>query len=187
MNEMNRMTAVATKENTKEWKGMHEMSMEDTWNAKGTNVRSRTRLSWKRALLVGVVACTLALPTMASAEEMMAKQVDYSGIQTMMKDGTELVPLRQVAESLGFKVTWQDATRSIVLTKMMMGDMGDKKMDDKGMMGDKHMMMGSTFVIQIDSMTIQDGGMAGMLMYAPMLINSMTYVPKAFVDTYLLK
>ena len=62
----------------------------------------------------------------------MAKKYDYTGIQTMMKDGTELVPLRQIAESLGFKVTWQAETSSIVLAKMMM--------EDKGMMDDKSMM-----------------------------------------------
>lgn len=153
-------------------------------------MKSRMLHSWKKVILTGIVICTLALPTLASAEEMMAKQVDYSGIQIMMQNGNELVPLRQVAELLGFKVTWQEETRSIVLTKMMMGDMGmmdDKKMDDKAMMGDKSMMAGSTIAIQIDSMRINSAGIDGMLMYAPVLINSMTYVPKAFVDSYLLK
>ncbi|WP_171629285.1 stalk domain-containing protein [Paenibacillus plantarum] len=164
------------------------------------NPKMNVRLSWRKAMIVGVAACTLALPTFASAEEMMAKSYDYTGIQKMMKDGTELVPLRQVAESLGFKVTWQDATHMIVLAKMgdkgMMEDkskMGDKgmmedknKMDDKGMMEDK-MMKGHTFSIQIDSKTIIVDGMEGMLMYTPMLIDSMTYVPKSFVEMYLLK
>lgn len=179
---------------------MQEMNVINKLNKEEVNMR--TMKSWKKVILTGIVVCTLALPTLASAEEMMAKQVDYSGIQTMIQNGTELVPLRQVAELLGFKVTWQDETRSIVLTKMMMGDMGtvgDKKMEDKSMMedksklddkaimGDKSMMDGTTIVIQIDSMKMKSSGMDGILMYAPMLINSMTYVPKAFVDTYLLK
>ncbi|MGO4496345.1 stalk domain-containing protein [Paenibacillus sp. 2RAB27] len=164
------------------------------------NPKMNVRLSWRKALIVGVAACTLALPTFASAEEMMAKSYDYTGIQTMMKDGTELVPLRQIAESLGFKVTWQDDTHMIVLAKM--GDMGMKEdkmmddkgkmedksmMDDKGMMEDKNMMMGHTFSIQIDSTMITADGKEGMLMYTPMLIGSMTYVPKSFVEMYLLK
>ncbi|OAS24395.1 hypothetical protein A8708_09270 [Paenibacillus oryzisoli] len=147
--------------------------------------------SWRNFLIVGVVACTLALPTFASAEEMMAKSYDYAGIQTMMKDGMELVPLRQVAESLGFKVTWQDDTHSIVLTTMDgKGMMEDKNMmDDKGMMEDKDksMMMGHTFHIQIDSKKITADGKEGMLTYSPMLIDSMTYVPKSFVEMYFLK
>lgn len=175
-------------DNMKVWKGMNAMN---DMKKMGTRNSSIAMLSWKRALLVGIVACTLALPTLASADEMMAKKYDYTGIQTMMKDGTELVPLRQIAESLGFKVTWQAETSSIVLAKMMMEDKGmmdDKSMmEDKNMMKDKSMMTGSSIVIQIDSMTIKAEGMDGMLMYAPMLINSMTYVPKAFVDMYLLK
>ncbi|MDR6554194.1 stalk domain-containing protein [Paenibacillus qinlingensis] len=147
------------------------------------NPKMNVRISWRKALIVGGVVCTLALPTFASAEEMMAKSYDYSGIQTMMKDGTELVPLRQVAESLGFKVTWLDEAHSIVLAKM--GDMGMK--DDKGKMEDKGMMKGQMFSIQIDSKMITVDGIEGMLMYTPMLIGSMTYVPKSFVDTYLLK
>lgn len=153
------------------------------------NSKMNVRMSWRKALIVGAVACTLALPTFASAEEMMAKSYDYTGIQTMMKDGTELVPLRQVAESLGFKVTWQDDTRTIVFAKM--GDKGmmeDKMMDDKEKMDDKSMMMmGHTFSIQIDSTKITADGKDGMLMYSPMLIDSMTYVPKSFVEMYLLK
>ncbi|MNY81270.1 hypothetical protein D3C86_2227480 [compost metagenome] len=59
-------------------------------------------------------------------------------------------------------------------------------MEDKNMKEDKSMMAGNIIVIQIDSMTIKANGMDGLLMYTPKLINSMTYVPKSFVDMYLL-
>ncbi|WP_261304501.1 copper amine oxidase N-terminal domain-containing protein [Paenibacillus andongensis] len=138
---------------------------------------------WKKAMVVSLVACTLALPGLASAEEMMAKKFNYSGIETMMKDGTELVPLREIAESLGFKVTWDGETRSVTLMKSMT--------EDKGMMDDKTMKdmvtMGNTFVIQIDSKTIKAGMMDNVLMVAPTILNDKTYVPKELVDTYLVK
>lgn len=139
---------------------------------------------WEKAMVISLIACTLALPGLASAEEMMAKKFNYSGIETMMKDGTELVPLREIAESLGFKVTWNGETRSVTLTKMMMEDSG--MMEDKTMK-ENMMVMGNTFVIQIDSKTIKVGMVDDMLMFAPTILNDMTYVPKELVDTFLLK
>ncbi|NOU75261.1 hypothetical protein GC098_28380 [Paenibacillus sp. LMG 31458] len=144
---------------------------------------------WKKAMVVSLVACTLALPGLASAEEMMAKKFNYSGIETMMKDGTELVPLREIAESLGFKVTWNGENRSVTLTKMMMEDKGmmdDKKMEDKTK-NESMMKMGNTFVIQIDNKAIKVDMMDEMLMFAPTILNDKTYVPKELVDTYLIK
>ncbi|MCY9669167.1 copper amine oxidase N-terminal domain-containing protein [Paenibacillus alginolyticus] len=144
---------------------------------------------WKKAMVVSLVACTLALPGLASAEEMMAKKFNYSGIETMMKDGTELVPLREIAESLGFKVTWNGENRSVTLTKMMMEDkemMDDKKMEDKTK-NESMMKMGNTFVIQIDNKAIKVDMMDEMLMFAPTILNDKTYVPKELVDTYLIK
>ncbi|MGG1554466.1 stalk domain-containing protein [Paenibacillus ferrarius] len=208
--------------------------------------------NWKTMVFTGVVACTLALPALANADEMMNKiSYDYTGVTTMMKDGMELVPLRQVAESLGYQVSWMGETRSITLSKMLMDDkgmmqdksmmddkgmmqdksmmddkgmmqdksmMGDKgmmkdksmmddkgmmqdksmmddkgmmqdksMMDDKGMMQDKSMADSKGIMLQIDSKTVQIGGMTEMVMYAPVLIDSTTYVTKAFVDMYLLK
>ena len=145
--------------------------------------------TWKNAMVVTLLACTLALPGLASAEEMMAKKFNYSGIETMLKDGTELVSLRQIAESLGFKVIWNGEARSVTLTKMMMED---QKMEDKDLMEEKTMkenMMAleNTFVIQIDSKTIKVGMIDGMLMFAPTILNDMTYVPKELIDTYLVK
>ncbi|MGG1519239.1 stalk domain-containing protein [Paenibacillus oryzisoli] len=172
--------------------------------------------NWKTMLMTGVVACTLALPALANADEMMStKSYDYTSVSTMMKDGMELVPLRQVAESLGYQVSWMGETRSITLSKMMMDDKGmmqdksmmddkgmmqdksmmddkgmmqDKSMmDDKGMMQDKSMMDSKGIMLQIDSKTLQIGGMTEMVMYAPVLIDSTTYVTKSFIDMYLLK
>ncbi|OPH56138.1 hypothetical protein BC351_28620 [Paenibacillus ferrarius] len=131
--------------------------------------------TWKKIITVTVAACTLALPTLASAEEKMMSKFDYSGVQSITKDGTQLVPLRQIAESLGFKVTWNGESRSVTLMKSTM------------MMEDKSKDMGTGFMIRIDSTTIKAGDMDNMLMTAPMIVNDMTYVPKEFVDTYLLK
>ncbi|WP_240421781.1 copper amine oxidase N-terminal domain-containing protein [Paenibacillus periandrae] len=134
--------------------------------------------TWKKTMVISLAACTLAIPSFASAEAMMMKKYDYSTVTTMMKDGAELAPLRQIAESLGFKVTWNGEPRSITLTKVMM--------EGKGMMNNM-MARGDTFVLQIDSKTIKVGGMDEMLMSAPSIIDDMTYVPKAFIDTYLVK
>jgi hypothetical protein len=141
---------------------------------------------WKKVIAVTIVACTLSLPSLVSADEMMMPKFNYSGVETITKDGSELAPLRQIAESLGFKVTWNGENRSVTLTKPMMMMMDDKKMEDKTMK-DKNIDMGIVYTIQIDSKTIQVGGMEGMLMVAPMIVNAMTYVPKEFVDTYLMK
>lgn len=146
-------------------------------------------------MVVSLIACTLALPGLASADEMAAKKFNYSGIEMMKKDGMELVPLREIAESLGFKVIWNGEARSVTLTKMMMEDKGtmdDKKMDDKSVMEDKTMnesmmKMGTTFMIQIDSKVIKVGMMDDMLMFAPIILNDMTYVPKELIDSYLIK
>ncbi|BFT69474.1 stalk domain-containing protein [Paenibacillus sp. P36] len=150
--------------------------------------------TWKKAMVITLAACILSIPSLASAEEMMMKKFDYSTVNTMTKDGTELAPLRQIAESLGFKVTWNEGARSVTLTKMMMEDKGmmdDKKKDDKAMMDDKtmkdNMMVGNTFVLQIDNKSVKVGDTDDMLMYAPSIINDMTYVPKTFIDTYLVK
>ena len=51
-------------DNMKVWKGMNAMN---DMKKMGTRNSSIAMLSWKRALLVGIVACTLALPTLASA------------------------------------------------------------------------------------------------------------------------
>ncbi|MBA2939783.1 copper amine oxidase N-terminal domain-containing protein [Paenibacillus sp. CGMCC 1.16610] len=139
--------------------------------------------TWKKGIVITLAACILSIPSMAGAEEMMMKKFDYSTVTTMKKDGTELAPLRQIAESLGFKVTWDEETRSVTLTKMMMEDKA--KIDDKTMKD--NMMSGNAIVLQIDSKSFKVGNTDDMLMYAPSIINDMTYVPKAFIDTYLVK
>jgi hypothetical protein len=131
--------------------------------------------AWKKWTAVTMITCTLALPGLANADDMMKQTYNYSGVPTVMKDGMELAPLRQVAEFLGFKVTWNDMDRSIVLTKMPMMD--NKMMD----------MSSAITTIKIDSKTAMKGSMEAMLSYAPIIVNDMTYVNKEFVDMYLLK
>ncbi|NOU99593.1 stalk domain-containing protein [Paenibacillus planticolens] len=145
----------------------------------------------KKTIAVSMTVGTLALPSLTHAEEMMMPKFDYSGVETITKDGSELAPLRKIAESLGFQVTWNEMNRSITLMKSMMMD--DKKMmDEKSNMQDKTMMdknmdMGGAITIQIDSQTFLVGMKKEMLMVAPTIVNDMAYVPKEFIDTYLLK
>jgi hypothetical protein len=86
----------------------------------------------------------------ASAEEMMAAKPDYSKVDVMMKDGMDWVPLRQVAEDMGYTVTWNETDRSVTLkrpsemgTGMMDKGTADKSMAGQGMadngMADKSM------------------------------------------------
>jgi hypothetical protein len=143
--------------------------------------------NWKRWTAASVLALTIAMPGFANADDMMAKKFNYSGIETVMNDGMDLAPLRQVAESLGFKVTWNDMDRSILLNKVpsMDGKMMDKKTEDKPM-ADKMMDMGYSVKIQISNKTIMVGAKENMIAYAPMIINDKAYVTKDFVDMYLL-
>lgn len=150
--------------------------------------------NWKKkAMAVPIMIGLLALPSLINAEEMMVPKYNYSSIETVTKDGNELAPLRKVAESLGFQVTWNDMTRTVTLMKSMedkktMEDnktMEDKNMQDNTMM-DKSKDLGGTIRLQIDSKAISVGSMEEMLMVAPTIVNDMTYVPKVFIDTYLI-
>jgi len=94
--------------------------------------------------VMAVLAGALTISGAAGAQEMTPKY-DYSQVDVMMQGGMELVPLRQVAESLGFKVSWNGQNRSVTLGMGdgmmdggMMGDegMGDGMKDGSGMMGD---------------------------------------------------
>lgn len=142
----------------------------------------------KKAMAVTITVGTLALPSLINAEEMMMPKYDYSGVVTITKDGNELAPLRQIAESLGFQVTWNDMTRTVTLMKSMDDKkmMEDKNRQDK-MMTDKSMNMGGTIMLHIDSKTISVGNKEEMLMVTPTIVNDMTYVSKEFIDTYLLE
>lgn len=78
-------------------------------------------------------------------------------------------------------------TRTVTMMKSMEDKktMEDKNMQDNTMM-DKSKDMGGTIRLQIDSKAISVGSMEEMLMVAPTIVNDMTYVPKAFIDTYLI-
>ncbi|MCY9660720.1 copper amine oxidase N-terminal domain-containing protein [Paenibacillus chondroitinus] len=150
--------------------------------------------NWKKkGMAVTMMVGMLALPNLINAEEMMVPKDNYSSIETVTIDGNELAPLRKVAESLGFQVTWNDMTRTVTLMKSMQDKktiedkkmMDDKNMQDKTMM-DKSMDMDGKIMLHIDSKAITVGSMEEMLMVAPTIVNDMTYVPKAFIDTYLL-
>jgi hypothetical protein len=128
---------------------------------------------WKKWTAVSVIAFSLVMPGFAHAEDMMMKTFNYTGVETVMKDGKDLAPLRQVAESLGYKVTWNDMDSSIALSKLP--KMDDKKMDTS-----------YSVTIKIASKTIMVGTTEKMLDYAPTIIKDKTYVTKEFVDMYLL-
>lgn len=97
---------------------------------------------WKVWVAVSALSMAVAAgPGAAYADEMTMAKPDYGKVDVMMKDGMDWVPLRQVAESLGYTVAWHEADRSITLSmpKMGMGDgMTDKSMTDNGMI-DKDM------------------------------------------------
>lgn len=143
-----------------------------------------------RWMAAAALALTIAVPGVgAAANDMgMKAKVDYNKVDMMMKDGMELVALRQVAESLGYVVTWNDMERSVTLTRSMMGmtdtGMPDKNMTDKNMM-DKSMMDMYTVKIVIGSKTATVAMKENMLAYEPVILDNKTYVSKAFVDMYL--
>lgn len=165
--------------------------------------------TWMKAIAVAVTASAIALPSLINAEEMMMPKFDYSGVTTITQEGKELAPLRIVAESLGFQVVWNDESRSVTLMKnMVMEDKtmmeDNEKMEDKSMMEDKSKMEDKTMkdqpmmdkmmmdkngmiTIYIDNKTISVGDRKEMLMVAPTIVDDMTYVPKEFIDTYLLQ
>jgi hypothetical protein len=133
--------------------------------------------------------------SMGGADGMNANAETGGKMGTMgpgMSSTSDLVPLRQTAESLGYKVTWNDQERSVMLEAPMgsgsMSDskmMGDgKKVDDKKMMDNSMMMGGGTVKIVIDSKTFWHGGQSGMLDIAPLIVNEMTYVSRKFFETY---
>lgn len=145
---------------------------------------------------VSVLAAAIMVPSLASAAEMKT-MVDYSKVAVVMKDGQSLVPLRQVAESLGYQVTWTKS--AIVLTKNVMmpsmesmkGNMEDKSdKNDMNEMADKNDMkdmktMPYKVSIMLGSKNIWVGMDKKMLTYAPISIKNKAYVTKECVEMYL--
>jgi hypothetical protein len=122
-------------------------------------------------MAAAIVSSILVIPGAAGAAEMKG-MYDYSKVEIMQQNGMDLVPLRAVAESLGFSVKWNEQDRSVMLSKGNMGmenKMGDekKKMDDgmmeKGMtdkgMEDKGMMEKNMLEKRIEDKGMTDKGM----------------------------
>ncbi|WP_199614581.1 stalk domain-containing protein [Paenibacillus alkalitolerans] len=139
----------------------------------------------QRTAALSMLSLALVVPGVAAAEDMkgMKMQVDYSKVDVMMKNGMELVPLRTIAESLGYTVMWNGDERSISLMYAVMKD--DKMMDDK-MMDDK-MMDNKDYTVKfsVNSDKFMAGMMEKMFSYKPVVMNGTTYVTKDFVEMYL--
>jgi|GEM_PF-2504102 len=135
---------------------------------------------WTMGIATAIIGSVIAASGAASAAESMQAKYDYSQIEMMQHNGAELVPLRKIAESLGYQVTWNNEDRTIRLMKggmpqqmgsqeMMQKDMTAAGMDSKemGQMGGKDMgQMGSEDMAEgmtggmMDS-GAQAGGMMG--------------------------
>ncbi|RED55108.1 stalk domain-containing protein [Cohnella lupini] len=146
-----------------------------------------------KTVAVSLVAAAIMIPGFASAADMMTK-VDYSKFNVVQKNGESWVPLRQIAQSLGYSVHWSKMD-GIMLTKKMMDEMMPEKdmMDDMDMKNDMDTMGDMDKIPKMYSIVIKPGqkefmiGMDKMMMMkAPMLIKNTTYVSKEFVETYLL-
>jgi hypothetical protein len=162
-----------------------------------------TMKKWAIWSTTALIAAAIVVPGAVSAADIsgvndMKPMYDYSKVEVMKKDGMDLVPLRAIAESLGYQVQWNNTDRSVTLTK---GDTGMDGMTDKPMMDkpvaeklmtdkpmtDKPMMMDKTMItVKVDSKTVSVNGMEKMLMSPVMIMNDKTYVSKELVDMYLL-
>lgn len=141
-----------------------------------------------KMMAVSLLAASLLVPGLASAAEMQMK-VDYSKFSVIEKDGETWVPLRQIANSLGYTVMWSK-TAGITLTKeLMMEEMMEemKDMEMKEMEMKEMEMMPKVYMITL--MTGKKDFMVGMdkrmLMHAPMIMKNTTFVTKDFIEKYL--
>jgi hypothetical protein len=146
---------------------------------------------WVAALFI---ASVVAVPAAAGAAEMKA-MFDYSKVETIMENGMTLVPLRAAAESLGYKVQWNDMDRSVMLTMeqpmmekpMTEKPMTDKSMEDKSMMDKPMMDSMSSIVIRIGSNKATVNGMEIMMASSAVIKMDMTYVSRDLIDSYLMQ
>ncbi|XEC95881.1 stalk domain-containing protein [Paenibacillus tarimensis] len=91
---------------------------------------------------VSVLTFTLLAPGFAAAETSKdMAMIDYSKVRVIQMNGMELVPVREMAKSLGYSVKWNQREKSVTLTySMMMKDkMTEDGMMEDGMMKDKMM------------------------------------------------
>lgn len=103
---------------------------------------------WTMGIATAIIGSVIAASGAASAAESMQPKYDYSQMEMMQHNGAELVPLRKIAESLGYQVTWNNEDRTIRLMKGgMPPQMGSQEMMQKDMTG-----MGSQEMMQKDMM-----------------------------------
>ncbi|WP_167747211.1 stalk domain-containing protein [Cohnella luojiensis] len=127
-----------------------------------------------KTMAVSLLAACLMIPGFASAAEMNMK-VDYSKFMMVEKNGETWVPLRQIASSLGYTVTWSKMEGIMLTKKAMMQDVKD--MDMMAEVYTITLMPGhKDFMVGMDKM---------MLMQAPIVMKNTTYVTKDFIETYL--
>jgi hypothetical protein len=133
---------------------------------------------------VSVLAAAIMVPSLASAAEM-KMMVDYTKVAVVMKDGQSLVPLRQVAESLGYQVSWTKS--AIVLTKNVMVSSKESTMKDMKDMSDMNEMKAAPYKVSImlGSKNVWVGMDKKMLTYAPVTIKNTAYVTKECMDMYI--
>lgn len=135
-----------------------------------------------KCLTVSMLATALMVPGLVSAADMKTK-VDYSKVTVVQKNGESWVPLRQVADSLGYSVKWNKMGITLTM-KMMMDEDMDKEMD-KEMNGMEMKPKPYTITLMPGSKTLMIGMDKVMLEDAPIVMKYTTYVTKAFIETYL--
>lgn len=124
---------------------------------------------WTMGIATAIIGSVIAASGAASAAESMQAKYDYSQIEMMQHNGAELVPLRKIAESLGYQVTWNNEDRTIRLMKGgMPQQMGSQEMMQKDMtaagMDSKEMgQMDSKDMGQMGSEDMAEGMTEGMM------------------------
>ncbi|MFH5181524.1 stalk domain-containing protein [Paenibacillus sp. TAB 01] len=124
---------------------------------------------WTMGIATAIIGSVIAASGAASAAESMQPKYDYSQMEMMQHNGAELVPLRKIAESLGYQVTWNNDDRTIRLMKgRMPQQMGSQEMMQKDMTaagtGSKEMgQMDSKDMGQMGSKDMAEGMTGGMM------------------------
>lgn len=140
---------------------------------------------WALWMTTAIVGAAIAGSGSAWAADMKG-MYDFSKVEMIRHEGAELVPLRKVAESLGYTVRWNEQDRTVVLMKgSMQGSATETgSMDMMGMDMKAKEMSGIT--VAIDSNRITVNGMEKELMSPAMLWMDTAYVSKDLVVDYLI-
>lgn len=110
-------------------------------------------MKFKKIFLVGLVSA-LAVTNVCAATATVQVGTTKSQIQTEVKNNRTLVPLRQVATLMGLSVDYNQAAKSITLTRE-----------------------GQVVVLKLDNAAITINGMLYKIDSAPVAINNSTYLP----------